>query len=448
MGLQRPYSSASAPTPSKAHLVQPGKEEDYPKGFRLAGIHCGVKKSLDPDLALLVSDSTDTSAAAVFTQNVFAAAPVLRCKEVLQAHQGLGVRGVVVNSGCANAVTGAQGERDALDMAQTLDRTMAWESSPSSTSPRSLVMSTGVIGQNLPIQSILKGIPKAASTLATGHKAWSAAAEAIRTTDTFPKLRAKSFTLPSGRTYRLAGMAKGAGMIHPNMATMLGILATDAAISPAALQQALSHACDRSFNAITVDGDTSTNDTLSILANGAAWSSDSTTLTPLETSEADFPIFQQQLTDFSAELAQLIVRDGEGATKFVTVHVTDASTFAQAKEAAMAIATSSLVKTALYGQDANWGRILSSIGASGVPMTPKAVSVSFLPANADSPIQEELRLLHQGEPAQVDESKASAMLAQEDIVIRVSLGAGKEDARVWTCDLTHGYISINADYRS
>jgi glutamate N-acetyltransferase/amino-acid N-acetyltransferase len=281
------------------------------------GLHCGVKK--DPtrlDLGVIISDRP-CSAAGTFTRNAFVAAPVTVSKEVLQSKSGI-ARGIVVNSGCANAVTGTQGLKDARAMSEQLDSFL--QGSTSSSATGTLVMSTGVIGQLLPIKRILSGITASTATLGSGYSAWLDAAKAFMTTDTFPKLRTRSFEL-AGTEVRMVGIDKGAGMIHPNMgpphATLLGMIATDAAISPASLQNALTYAVDRSFNSISVDGDMSTNDTIVALANGASGAKEvSENGTPEE-----YVKFRDELTAFASELAQLVVRDGEGAEKFVKVTV-------------------------------------------------------------------------------------------------------------------------------
>ncbi|KAJ5586067.1 hypothetical protein N7450_005854 [Penicillium hetheringtonii] len=421
----------------------------YPQGFLVLGTHVGVKASNTrfPDLALIASE-TPCSAAAVFTTNKFQAAPVQVSRETLRSRKGEGIRAVVINSGCANAVTGKGGLEDAVQMGRTVDQCNGVENDSS------LVMSTGVIGQRLPISKILDRIPTAHSNLASSHEAWLTTARAICTTDTFPKLLSREFTLPSspGRTYRLAGMTKGAGMIHPNMATLLGVLCTDAAVEPAALQSLLKHAVSRSFNSISIDGDTSTNDTIAVLANGAAGGN---TVPASETSE-DYQALQTVLTDFAQELSQLVVRDGEGATKFVTVRVRNSPDYESARLIASTIARSPLVKTALYGRDANWGRILCAVGyTQGVrdgTVVPERTSVSFRPVDG-SPI---LKLLVNGEPETVDEERASAILQNEDLEIEIDLGGGEkgeagcggEDAVYWFCDFSHEYVTINGDYRT
>lgn len=266
--------------------------------------------------------------------------------------------------------------------------------------------------------------------MGSSHEDWLNTAKAICTTDTFPKLCSKSFTFPGSPTvYNIAGMAKGAGMIHPNMATLLGFMATDAPVSPEALQNILTHAVARSFNAISVDGDMSTNDTVALLANGAAGGK------IVEVGTEAEAVLRGVITEFSEELSKLVVRDGEGATKFVTISVKDANNFEDAKQVASTIARSPLVKTALYGRDANWGRILCATGYSGVEgVVPEKTNVSFIPTDG-SP---ELKLLVNGEPENVDEERASEILAMEDLEIMVSLGTGKGgEAAYYTCDFSH-----------
>ncbi|SLM38978.1 arginine biosynthesis bifunctional protein [Lasallia pustulata] len=419
----------------------------YPKGFLVSGTHVGVKPTNTrfPDLALITSE-TPCSGAAVFTKNKFQAAPVTVSREMLQQRNGKGVRAIVINSGCANAVTGKGGLEDAESMARTVDACFADPEAPASDTPAissTIVMSTGVIGQRLPIQKILSQIPTAHSSLASAHSGWLTAARAICTTDTFPKLLSRSFTLPSSphTTYHLAGMTKGAGMIHPNMATLLGILCTDAPIPPSTLSPLLTHAVSHSFNAISIDGDTSTNDTVAILANGAAGGPEIASST-----SPDGLAMQETLTKFAQDLAHLVVRDGEGATKFVHIHVVNALSVAAARAIASSVATSPLVKTALYGRDANWGRILCAVGytpgvEAGV-IVPEKTSVSLVPVDGS----EELKLLVEGEPEAVDEERAAGILESEDLVIRVDLGGGetgrgREEASWWTCDFSHEYVT-------
>lgn len=440
----RPYSApgdGTVPASKKKYIPTSGT---YPLGFRVSSAHVGVKPSNTrfDDLALIASD-TPCAAAAVFTTNKFQAAPVTVSRDLLKKRKGQGIRAVVVNSGCANAVTGKGGIEDAVKMGQETDRCFIEDSNgeDDGLGSRSIVMSTGVIGQRLPIQKIVSKVPDAYYSMGDTHEHWLGAARAICTTDTFPKLVSRTFTLPSSQEeYHIAGMTKGAGMIHPNMATLLGIICTDAPIPASQLQDALSHAVTKSFNSISIDGDTSTNDTVAILANGAAGGQDVINKTE------DFEAFQETLTRFAIDLAKLVVRDGEGATKFVTIRVTNAKTYADAKHVASSIARSPLVKTALYGKDANWGRILCATGYAGVDsVIPEETSVSFIPTDGT----DELKLLVRGEPEQVDEERAAKILEAEDLEILVRLSEKYDaEATMWTCDFSHEYVTINGDYRT
>lgn len=310
-----PPSWSSLPL-SKQKLIP--SSGTYPKGFLVSGISSKVKKSGAKDLALITSQlDLPCSAAAVFTRNVFQAAPVVVSRERLADNGGKGIQGLVTNSGCANAVTGAVGLENAKEMTKALDQMLSGKSSNSGGS--SLVMSTGVIGQHLQMDKILKGIKDSKAHLGSDHEHWMDCAQAYMTTDTFPKLRSKVYTLPQSKVvYRMAGITKGAGMIHPDMATLLGTIVTDLGVEPGLLQYALTHAVDRSFNAISVDGDMSTNDTVALLANAGATEGK---IVVKDLTSADFGAFKEHLTEFAQELSQLVVRDGEGATKFVKVSV-------------------------------------------------------------------------------------------------------------------------------
>ncbi|OBA24083.1 hypothetical protein METBIDRAFT_117304 [Metschnikowia bicuspidata var. bicuspidata NRRL YB-4993] len=423
---------------SKAERFVP-KSGVYPKGFVVGGAHCGVKKNGTLDLALLHNtSSSEAVAAAVFTQNKFKAAPVQVSMHTLKEHPY--INSIVVNSGNANAVTGSQGMQDARQMVETTDRVFGNRSGSSS-----LVMLTGVIGNKLPIDKIVGGIPKlAGSGLGASHAHWLACASAICTTDTFPKLVSKQFVIGE-HTYTMAGLAKGAGMICPNMATLLGFFATDAPVTALALKQILKYATDRSFNSISVDGDTSTNDTIVAIANGAAGGPQIDSVA--ETLDA-FLALRKEVTQFAQQLAQLVVRDGEGATKFIRINVQDAALYKDAKRVALAVANSLLFKTAMFGNDANWGRILCAIGYADVgadAVNTAGTSVSFVPTDGS----ERLQLLVDGEPESVDEARAAEILKNEDLEIEICLGTGGGQlALFWTCDLSHEYVSINADYRS
>jgi len=413
-------------------------------GFRAAGVACGLKKTGAPDLALVVSDGP-CRVAAMFTTNRVKAAPVLHDQAIL-ARNRTGVRAVVANSGGANACTGVQGVEDAAQMSALVAAQLGC--APDDV----LVMSTGVIGQRLDMAKVAAGIRDAAAHLSTdgGH----AAARAIMTTDTRPKEIAIRVDLTTGNRRRptaespsavrgrwsavIAGMAKGAGMIHPNMATMLCLIATDAAISVDLLDAALRYAVDRSFHRITVDGDTSTNDTVLLLANGRAGNPEIQ-----DPASPAFLEFRVALTQVATELAKMVVRDGEGATKFVSIHVQGARTEAEAVQVGMAVARSNLVKTALFGRDANWGRVLAAVGYSGVEIEPETISLWFGATGRDA-----IQLLASGQPLPLDEERALALLSHTDVDIIIDLGQGAAEATIWTCDFSYDYVKINAAYRT
>jgi glutamate N-acetyltransferase/amino-acid N-acetyltransferase len=404
-------------------IISAGSITSVP-GFRAAGVACGLKKNGALDLALVAADGPCV-AAGVFTTNRVKAAPVLYDQQVLAQHPG-SVRGVVINSGCANACTGARGLDDARHTAAALAQALG------GVSEEWLVMSTGVIGQHLPMDKILTGIARAEAALSRQESAGHDAARAIMTTDTRPKEVAVRVTWEGGQCV-VAGMAKGSGMIHPNMATMLCTLVTDARLTPALAQQALREAIDVSLNMVTVDGDTSTNDTALLLANGAA-------SMPLidQTDSAGYRAFVAGLSAATVALAQAIARDGEGAKHFIEIVVGGAASCADAKQVAMAIAHSPLVKTAVYGQDANWGRIVCAAGYSGVAVDPERMRVWL----------GDLELFRYGAPYDVDEARAAAILALPEVRITLDLAMGEAEATVWTCDLTHSYVDINAHYRT
>jgi glutamate N-acetyltransferase/amino-acid N-acetyltransferase len=390
-----------------------------PRGFRAAGLHCGIKANGRPDLALVVSDPP-AAAAGVFTLNLAQAAPVLVSKAHLAASRGRAVA-VVTNSGCANACTGPQGLLDAQEMAALAAAACGC------TAQDVLVASTGVIGVNLKMAALRTGIPRAAAALsAAGH---ADAAQAIMTTDPFPKATAVEVVTRAG-TFRVGGMAKGSGMIEPRMATMLGSLTTDAAVDPARLHRVLVEACRFTFNAITVDGEPSTNDCVFALANGASG------ITIDDAAEAAlFEGFRAVAKD----LALGIVRGGEGATKLVAVTATGAATDADAWLAARAIANSLLVKTAIHGADPNWGRLVAAAGRSGAHFVLDAARVRIGP----------LVLFEGGRPFDERAPEAATYLQGTDLTIEVDLGAGgAHAATVWTCDLSKMYVQINAEYRT
>ncbi len=402
-------------------LIPEGSITDV-AGFRAAGVHCGLKKDGALDLALVVSDRP-ACCAGVFTTNRFQAAPVLYNRDAIHSDPR-GVRAVAINSGCANACTGPEGDEDAREMARLVGKAAGVDGN------RVLVMSTGVIGQRLDLDKVGAGLAAAAPALSDrgGHDA----ARAIMTTDTRPKEVALR-TRVAGAPVTLAGMAKGSGMISPNMATMLSLIVTDAAVMPSALQPILLYAVDRSFNCVTVDGDMSTNDTLLLLANGVAGN-------PI-IEGPDSPGFvelRDAVTETATALAKKVAFDGEGATKRVTVQVNGARSREEGRQAAMAVANSPLSKTAIYGRDANWGRFLCAVGYSGVAVDPGQVDLWL----------GHLHLVKQGRPYDVNEERAAEILACDDIVITVDLGMGSEPVTVWTCDLSHEYVSINAHYRT
>lgn len=391
----------------------------FARGFKASGVKAGIKKSGKDDLAVIYSEK-EAAAAGVFTQNLVAAAPVFVSKEV--AKKGT-ARAVVVNAGCANACTGRQGMEDAKKMAELAAEALGTRAD------EVFVASTGVIGATLPMDKVESGIQAAAAALSENGSAQ--AAKAIVTTDTYTKAGSFSFDL-GGKTARIGGIAKGSGMIHPDMATMLAFITTDAAISPALLSRALSGAVKTSFNMISVDGDTSTNDMVVVMANGLAGNA------AIVEENEDYAAFFAALQKLCAGLAQLVARDGEGATKFLTVNVAGAESFEDAKKAAMAIAKSPLVKTAFFGEDANWGRIICAAGYSGARMVPEKTKVA-IGGNV---------VFDRGMGANYDEDALKKAMAEHDIVIDIELGVGKEAATVWTCDLSYGYVKINGEYHT
>lgn len=403
-------------------------------GFDAAGIAAGIKKNGSPDLAIIAS-RVPCRAAGVFTTNQFPAASVIYNRQLLAFNPEL-IYGVVVNAGCANACTGTLGNVNTRVMAEEAERHLGAGDSTV------FVLNTGVIGVQLPMPKIGAGIAQASQTLRPDG--WLDAATAIMTTDTRPKLASRTLALGDA-TVTLTGVAKGAGMIHPNMATMLSVMATDANIAQPLLQTALATAANLSFNRISVDGDTSTNDTLLLLANGLAGNDEI-----LDAADPAFLAFQSALTDLCVELAQAIVRDGEGATKFITLDVRGAESDADAHRIANAIATSPLVKTAFYGGDANWGRILAAAGYAGVILDPDRVNLAIA-GGAAGVMEDPVQLVAGGLPTAYAEADAAAIFAQPEVHVTLDLDAGGTkcgQATVWTCDLSHDYVSINADYRT
>jgi glutamate N-acetyltransferase/amino-acid N-acetyltransferase len=389
-----------------------------PSGFRAAGVSAGIKANGNLDLALIVSDAP-AAAAAVFTINRAQAAPVTVSREHLQQSGGM-VRAIIINSGCANACTGDAGMQVARDMAAETARLI------NCPVDQVLVASTGVIGVDLPLEKIRRGLPAALRALHAGGGA--DAARAIMTTDPFPKEAAATITI-DGKVVTIGGIAKGSGMIEPMMATMLGFVTTDAGVPHALLTRALREAVDGSFNAITVDGECSTNDCVMLLANGASGA---------VVDEHNYREFVKGLSSVCRELAMGIVRGGEGATKLVTVNVTGAASAADARICAKAIANSPLVKTAIHGGDPNWGRLIAVAGRAGVPFELNRAAVTI----------GSIVLFENGKPHDELAAAAADYLRGKDLTVGVHLGVGAASSTVWTCDLSAEYVRINADYRT
>jgi glutamate N-acetyltransferase/amino-acid N-acetyltransferase len=390
-----------------------------PFGFRAAGMYCGIRK-IKKDIAMIVSDVPAT-AAGVFTLNKTQAAPVLVDKLQLKRSPVCSV--IVVNSGNANACTGEKGMNDAWEMVRAAAVALKIPEA------HVMISSTGVIGQYMPMEKVSPAIAELAGKLSKDGS--TDTAEAIMTTDTFAKEAAVRITL-GGKTVTIGGVAKGSGMIAPNMATMLAFVTTDAAIDQPLLLKALLSANNRSFNRITVDGDMSTNDMVLVLANGMARNA------KIADNSHELVLFTAALENVLITLAKMIAKDGEGATKLIEIIVKGAKTEEEAAQAARAVANSNLVKTAIHGADANWGRILAAVGYSGVDFNPDNVEISF----GDLPV-----LLRNYEIV-LDEEKAKELLLKENVTIVVNLNQGTQYAKFWTCDLTKEYVHINASYRS
>jgi len=387
------------------------------RGFRAAGVHCGIRRS-QADLALLISDRP-ASAAALFTTNRVQAAPILASRESLEVSGGY-ARAIVVNSGNANACTGEPGLVAARRTAEEAARLL--EVAPEQV----LVSSTGVIGVPLPVARIVAALPRAVAALSSAGG--RSAAEAILTTDTRIKQSSRSVETSCG-SYVVGGMAKGSGMIHPNLATTLAFVTTDAAVAPTILRRSLERAVEASFNRISVDGDTSTNDMVAVLAGGAS---------EVSVCEGGAPAFEEALTAVLTDLAKQVVRDGEGATKLVTLRVEGAACDADALQVARTVAGSLLVKTAIHGADANWGRIVAAAGRAGVAVAPERMRIVF----------DHVEVLGPGYVSSFSEAEARGVLEREEFTVRLDLGMGPGQAVLWTCDLGHGYVDINASYRS
>ena len=404
-----------------------------PRGFRFAAAACGLKKRVHHgslDLALIVSDAP-ASAAAVFTQNLVQAPPVVLSRAHVRASADA-MRAVIVNSGNANCSTGPGGMTASRATAQCVAKILGCRAQ------QVVVCSTGVIGVPLPVERILKAVPALAGALESSPRAFDGLTRAIMTTDTRPKRAAASCRI-GGRTVRVAGCAKGAGMIHPNMATMLSFVVTDAAVAPSVLDRALREVVARTFNCISVDGDTSTNDTLLVLANGASGASKIA-----RAGNGDYAKFVAALEQVCKALALGIVADGEGATHVVEIEVRGAPSDRAAAQVARTISGSSLVKTALAGADPNWGRILAAAGRAGVPFNPDHAEIwlggiKMYGPSAGASYSVALPL---------DERAAHRRLLEKNVPIVVDLHRGRGTARVWTCDFTEEYVHINASYRT
>lgn len=391
----------------------------FAKGFTAAGVKAGIKKSGNLDVAVIYT-KTQAVVAGTFTQNKVAAAPVYVSKEVVATGTA---HAIVANAGCANACTGQQGLDDAHKMAQIAADELGVNADDV------IVGSTGVIGVSLPMDKLEAGIKDAVANLSAEGS--GNAGRAIITTDTHSKSVTCEFEL-SGKTVRMGAIAKGSGMIRPNMATMLCYITTDIAIDQALLQKAVSGCVEKSFNMISVDGDMSTNDMVIVLANGEANNA------KITEENADYQIFFDKLMMLCTELAKQIAADGEGASKFLTINVKGAKSFADAKTVGMAIANSPLVKTAFFGEDPNWGRVICAVGYSGADMVPEKTVVKF----------GGITIFANGTGATYDEKALAHVMKEKDIVIDIELNMGQEDATVWSCDLSYEYVKINGEYHT
>jgi len=399
----------------RGYKIEPGSVTT-PKGFQAAGVNCGIKER-DPDLAVILSDR-DASLAAMFTTNRVPAAPVLLSRE--RARSGC-ARALVINSGNANACTGEQGFRHAEEMTERTASVL-------NLAPESvLVASTGIIGVPLPMDRIRRGIPIACSALSAGGG--ESAARAIMTTDTRPKHCSVHFEL-NGKRCCIGAIAKGSGMINPRLATMIAIFTTDVAVDSRLLSLILRNCVEESLNALTIDAETSTNDAVFLLANGAAGA------LAIGRRSAARQVFTRALYDLAIEVTRSLARDAEGATRLIQVKITGARTRREAVTAAEAIANSMLVKTAVYGRDPNWGRVVSAVGGSGVALRPERLRVDFAGLN----------VAKNGCAVEYDRRSMADALAAETVTLEVDLGTGSGQASVITCDLTHEYITINAEY--
>jgi glutamate N-acetyltransferase/amino-acid N-acetyltransferase len=395
-----------------------GPRMDGPKGFVAGGVIAGIKASGNMDLGAILCDRPAVTAV-VTTTNLFCSAPVILCRQRTAASPRM--RGVIVNSGCANACTGDKGLKDAEAM------TRAAEQAAQAQEGKFLVASTGVIGQPLPMDKITQAMPGLMASLSpTG---WESFAQAIMTTDLSRKMSRRTVRLSMRSHATVLGVAKGSGMIHPNMATMLSFIVTDYPLGPSHARQLLRQVADKSFNALTVDGDTSTSDTLVLMSSGAA-------LPRKDATDATDEKFAAAFTEVAQELTQMIARDGEGATKLITIEVAGAKDDASARQIAKSVGNSPLVKTAIFGSDPNWGRICCAAGYAGIPFDVNLFSLKL----------QGRQVMKAGLPIKFDRAALREALGVKDVLIQISVGAGSGSARIWTCDLTYDYIRINAEY--
>lgn len=405
------------------NLVAPEAQSLLPvKGVKLGAAMAHVRKPNRKDV-LVIQLAPGSKVAGVFTQNRFCAAPVTLCKEHLT--HGMEIRALLVNTGNANAGTGEAGMQHAKQSCEALAELLGCSTQ------QILPFSTGVILEPLPVERVIAGLPGCLQDLNEGH--WLRAAETIMTTDIVAKGTSRQISL-NGETVTITGISKGSGMIHPNMATMLGYIATDAAVSQSALNSMIQHAVNRSFNCITVDGDTSTNDSLVLIATGQ------TAVPEIQESSEEYQLLLDAITEVAIELAQAIVRDGEGATKFMTVHVQGGRNEAECRKVAYAIAHSPLIKTAFFASDPNLGRILAAIGYAGIG----DLDVNLLKLYLGDVLVAE----QGGRASSYEESQGAAIMKEADITVRVDLGRGDAEVTIWTCDFSYDYVKINADYRS
>lgn len=401
---------------------------DSVRGFQVAGVHAGLKKDGAPDFSLVVSE-VDCAAAGVFTKNKVKAAPVLLDMQRLEENPK-SIRAVATNTVSANACTGAIGLKNARATSNLVADAL------SIVAEQVLVMSTGVIGTHLPMDKIARGVELASANLGSD---WRAAAAGIMTTDTRPKFGSITVETAEG-SYSMAGMVKGAGMIAPNMATMLSVIVTDADLPLPNLQSSLRAAAEQSYNRIVIDGDTSTNDTVLLLANGMSGVS--------LTGEEELSTFQEALDSLTRYLAQEVVRDGEGVTKFITLNIVNAESVADAERIGQTIGASVLTKSAFYGSDANWGRIMAAAGRADVPLEPDNASLCLAAGESGPGEAPGLEIFSGGMPTDYREEDAAAIMAAPSITFTLDCGIGDGGATIWTCDISHEYISINGDYRS